>query len=620
MNTVAYLLLAAGAGIAIGWWLRGRFALDGTRMEAELRDQVRARDAELGALRHELATAGEARASAVVAKEAAEDRALAALREKGEAEAALTVTRDKSSDQAMALATAEAAAAAQATLVASLQETMADQRRVNEQAATAATNELTRATSALDQSRKDLAEATAKLATATAELAAREQSLRETQAALTELRTARAAETTKAEMDLRGLETKLRENGAALATADAQLKAEKNTTTTLKSERDSLSIDRTRGQEEYAALKQRVGELETEKTFLNERIMAERKQVESIQEKFRAEFEAISNKLLVDSSSKFDKQSSESLTKLLEPLRENLTQFRTSLEATRTEAASQNAVLRDTILRIGSEAANLTKALKGDAKVLGNWGENMLDQLLEKSGLQRDVHYRRQSGERDEGGDMKYLDVVVNLPEGRNLVIDSKVSLRAFEEAMNGTDDKERATLIDQHVEATRRHFRTLGDKRYHEIHGINAPDFVLMYIPIEAAYFAALAREPGLFAEAFDRNVVLITNSTLLATLRTVSGVWKLADQQRNALEIADRGGKLYDKFVGFIGDMQAVGKALDSGHQAWEAANNKLYQGPGNLVRQAEMLKSLKVKAAKALPIELIEQAGAEAPPALN
>jgi DNA recombination protein RmuC len=308
------------------------------------------------------------------------------------------------------------------------------------------------------------------------------------------------------------------------------------------------------------------------------------------------------------------------LTKLLEPLRENLAQFRASLETTRTEAASQNAVLRDTILRIGSEAANLAKALKGDAKVLGNWGENMLDQLLEKSGLQRDVHYRRQSSARDETGDLRFLDVIVSLPEGRNLVIDSKVSLRAFEEAMNGTDEKTRASLIEQHVDATRRHFRALGEKRYHEIHGINGPDFVLMYIPIEAAYFAALAQAPGLFGEALEKNVVLITNSTLLATLHTVSGVWRLADQQKNALEIAERGGKLYDKFVGFIEDMKDVGKALESGQQAWESANNKLHQGPGNLVRQAELLRGLKVKATKSLPGDLVEKAGPDEAPRLN
>jgi DNA recombination protein RmuC len=169
---------------------------------------------------------------------------------------------------------------------------------------------------------------------------------------------------------------------------------------------------------------------------------------------------------------------------------------------------------------------------------------------------------------------------------------------------------------LDRHVEATRRHIRELGDKRYHDTHGINTPDFVLMYIPIEAAYFSAIAREPALFAEGLERNVVLITNSTLLATLRTVSNVWRLADQQKNAIEIADRGGKLYDKFVGFIEDLGNVGEALNDGQRAWEAANNKLHTGAGNLVRQAEQLKSLGAKASKALPAALVEKAGPAEP----
>lgn len=364
-------------------------------------------------------------------------------------------------------------------------------------------------------------------------------------------------------------------------------------------------------QEQLIGVKTQNGKLEAEIQFLNERLATERKQIETIQDKFQSGFEAISNKLLVDNSSRFNQQSSESLSKLLEPLKNTLDEFKMSLDRTRNETATHSALLKDQISRIGTEAANLSKALKGDVKVLGNWGENMLDQILEKSGLQRGLHYRRQSGAKDAEGDQRFLDVIIDLPEKRNLIIDSKVSLRSYEESVNAVDDDARLVQLDKHVEAVRKHFRDLGGKRYQDIHGINAPDFVLMYVPIETAFFAAIAREPSLFAEALERNVVLITNSTLLATLRTVSHVWRLADQQKHVLEIADRGGKLYDKFVGFVDDLQAVGDALESGRSAWEATSKKLHTGTGNLVWQADKIKTLGAKATKALSRQLIEQA---------
>ncbi|MGA3284609.1 MAG: DNA recombination protein RmuC [Verrucomicrobiota bacterium] len=370
-------------------------------------------------------------------------------------------------------------------------------------------------------------------------------------------------------------------------------------------------------QEQLLALNQRNGELGAELKSLNERLTTERQQLETIQEKFRKEFEAVSNKLILDNASRFSQQSTESLGKLLTPLKETLGEFKTSLDTTRRETATHSALLKEQISRIGTEAANLSKALKGDVKVLGNWGENMLDQILEKSGLQKDIHYRRQRSAKDAEGDQRFLDVIVELPEKRNLVIDSKVSLRAYEESVNAPDDAAKLASLDRHVEALRKHFRDLGAKRYQDIHGINAPDFVLMYVPIEAAFFATIAREPGLFAEALDHNVVLITNSTLLATLRTVAHVWRLADQQKHVLEIADRGGKLYDKFVGFVEDLQAVGDALGRAREAWEAASTKLHTGSGNLVSQTEKLKQLGAKAAKSLPNALLEKASEDTPP---
>lgn len=362
--------------------------------------------------------------------------------------------------------------------------------------------------------------------------------------------------------------------------------------------------------------------LEAEVKFLNERLATERQQAAQMQEKFLKDFEAISNKLLVDNTNKFNQQSADSLGKLLTPLRESLGEFKISLDSTRNETAAHSALLKDQVGRIGAEAASLAKALKGDAKVLGNWGENMLEQILKLSGLQPDTHYWRQLGAKDAEGDQRFLDVVIKLPEDGSLVVDSKVSLRSYEAAVNATEDESRNAHLDRHVEAIRAHYRGLGGKRYQDLQGLKTPDYVLMYVPIEAAYFTALAREPGLFGEALVENVVIITNSTLLATLRTVASVWKLAVQQKNAQSIAERGGRLYDKFVGFVTDLQKVGDALGGAQRAFEDANNKLHTGGGNLVRQAEQMKALGARASRSLPSDLVEKAGAgesaAAPPA--
>lgn len=400
--------------------------------------------------------------------------------------------------------------------------------------------------------------------------------------------------------------------GRASAPADSRLEDELRQQVTQGEEKQRQLLEQLRG------LDKRNGELGAELKSLGERLTAERQQLETIQEKFRKEFEAVSNKLILDNASRFNQQSTESLGKLLAPFKETLGEFKTSLDTTRKETATHSALLKEQVSRIGAEAANLSKALKGDVKALGNWGENMLDQILEKSGLQRELHYRRQRGAKDVEGDQRFLDVVVDFPEKKgSLIIDSKVSLRAYEESVNAADDAARLAGLERHIEAIRKHFKDLGAKRYQDIEGMKTPDFVLMYVPVEAAFFAAIAAEPGLFSEALDRNVVLITNSTLLATLRTVAHVWRLADQQKHVLEIADRGGKLYDKFVGFVEDLQAVGDSLGKARKAWEDATTKLHTGSGNLVSQTEKLKQLGAKAAKSLPNTLLEKASEETPP---
>ncbi len=365
--------------------------------------------------------------------------------------------------------------------------------------------------------------------------------------------------------------------------------------------------------EQLLAAEKSRGDLDAKVTFLNERLATERAEVEKVSEKFRKEFESISNRLLVENSNHFNQQSSDHLEKILNPLRENLKDFRSRLEEAYSETGKQNAVLKDQISRIGLEAANLARALKGDVKVLGNWGEQRLDQLLEKSGLQLGVHYERQQSATDaEAGQQRFLDVIVKLPEGKHLVIDSKVSLVNYEAHFNAPDDVARALHLEKHIENIRKHMRDLAGKRYQDLYALgSSPDFVLMYIPLESAFFAAVAQDPDLFSDALGKNVVLITNSTLLATLRTVAHVWRLAAQQENAAEIARRGGALYDKFVGFIADLEGVGKSLGDSQRQYDEAMKKLHQGRGNLVRQAEELKTLGAKASKSLPVPLLEKA---------
>jgi DNA recombination protein RmuC len=409
----------------------------------------------------------------------------------------------------------------------------------------------------------------------------------------------------------------LAEAKSELASTGVLWEAERKARNQLAQEHQEARVKFDRLQAELLEQRRLNGELTVKVSSLEEKLATQRQEIEGIQQKFQKDFEAIANKLLKDNASHFGQQSAEGLDKLLAPLRDNLKDFKLKLDTVQQETATHSALLKEQISRIGTEAANLSKALKGDVKVLGNWGENMLDQILERSGLQLGVHYRRQSAAQDEAGDQRFLDVVVELPEGRHLVIDSKVSLKAYAEYVNCPDEPARDRHLEAHVDCLRTHFKGLGTKRYQESPGISTPDFVLMYVPIEAAFFAAVGREPGLFSEALERNVVLITNSTLLATLRTVAHVWRLADQQKNALEIAARGGRLYDKFVGFIDDLRAIGVALDTAREVWDEANKKLHQGGGNLVGQVEKLRALGVKASKRLPAELTDQAEPEGAP---
>jgi DNA recombination protein RmuC len=329
-------------------------------------------------------------------------------------------------------------------------------------------------------------------------------------------------------------------------------------------------------------------------------------------------FKLVSSQLLEQQSQKLTTQNQSNLDALLGPLREQLGEFRKRVDEVYDKESRERGLLTAEIgtlknlnQRISDDATNLTRALKGDVRAQGAWGELVLERLLEASGLQRGLHYDTQVVLRDEDGGKPRPDVIVHLPEKRDLIIDAKVSLTAYERYCAATDDGERAEQLSAHLSSLRMHVKQLAERRYSDLPGVNSLEFVLMFVPVEAAYIEAVHGDDSLHAFALDKQVVIVTTSTLLATLRTVSSLWRFDDRNRNAVEIADRAGKLYDKFAGFIDDLQEVQDKFDAARRALASASGKLSSGRGNLLGQVEKLRELGAKASKTLPPELVESA---------
>ncbi len=334
------------------------------------------------------------------------------------------------------------------------------------------------------------------------------------------------------------------------------------------------------------------------------------------------QFKNLAQEILEDKSKRFTDQNRTSLEALLNPLREQIGGFQKRVEDVydkesrdRVSLLKEIHTLRDLNQRVAEDAVNLTRALKGSTRTQGAWGELVLERVLEQSGLAKGREYELQVSITGEDGRQR-PDAIVHLPDSKDVVIDAKVSLVAYERYVSAEDDVARAQALREHVASLRTHIRTLGDKAYHQLPGVRSLDFVLLFVPVEPAYMEALRAEPALFAEALERNIGLVNPTTLLTTLRMVQNVWRFEHQSRNAQEIARRAGDLYDKFVGFVQDVQTVGSRLESTQKAFDAAQNKLVSGRGNLVKRAEDLKALGVEASKALPAELVEQARAELP----
>lgn len=350
---------------------------------------------------------------------------------------------------------------------------------------------------------------------------------------------------------------------------------------------------------------------------LEEKLKTQKQELEELQSRFNKEFENLANRILDEKSQKFTEQNRINLDIILNPLKEKIKDFEQKVEiAYKAEAAERNSLkgeiksLVELNKQISEEANNLAKALKGDTKKQGNWGEVILEKILERSGLVKDREYKTQVSTRNDYGDRQQPDVVIFLPDNKHIIIDAKVSLIAYEGFVNASSDEEREQRMKEHLSSVKNHIKILSEKSYQSSADFFSPDFVLLFMPIESSFSIAVQGDQELFSYAWDKKIVIVSPTTLLATLKTIESIWKQEKQTRNALEIADLGGKLYDKFVGFTEDLTMVGKKMDEAKSNYTEAMKKLSTGNGNLVKSTEKLKELGAKSSKSISPALIER----------
>lgn len=403
-----------------------------------------------------------------------------------------------------------------------------------------------------------------------------------------------------------------------LAALDSELTAKQDRVAQLASESGQY-------QQRVETLSEELGQLKVELreqqvTLDKERRSASEKLelLEKNRDALKQEFENLANRIFEQKSERFSQQSKTSLDSLLNPFRDQLQDFRKRVEDVYTTETRDRQALRSEIKslqelnrQITEEAANLTRALKGDKKIQGNWGELILERVLERSGLRKGVEYETQGSYRDEDNQLLRPDVIVHLPDQRNLVIDSKVSLVAYQQWVTADQEEERAAALKQHVEAVRNHIRALSEKDYSQLNGLHSPDFVLLFMPIEPAFVAAFQQDENLFAEAFERKIIVVTPTTLLATLRTIENIWRYERQSQNARRIADRAGAVYDKLRVFVEAMEKLGSQLHTAQGTYDNAMNTLTRGRGNLISQANRFVELGVRVKKELPKSIVDQA---------
>jgi DNA recombination protein RmuC len=385
----------------------------------------------------------------------------------------------------------------------------------------------------------------------------------------------------------------------------------------LKQKLEKVETEREEIRNEKELLNTELARRTTEFENLQQLNVKRDEEIELRQEQLRKDFELLATKILDEKSEKFTIQNKENIKSILNPLQEKIKTFEEKVDLTQKESISMHSALKtqleglkDLNQQMTKEATNLTRALKGDSKMQGNWGELVLERVLEKSGLEKDREYFVQQSFTLPDGSRVLPDVVLHLPDNKKMIIDSKVSLTDYERYINA-EDEDKGSFLKGHVNSIKKHVDQLSDKNYQDLYDIESPDFVLMFIPIEPAFAVVVNEDNSIYNKAFEKNIVIVTPSTLLATLRTIDSMWNNEKQQQNAIEIARQAGALYDKFEGLVTDLTGVGKKIDGAKSDYSAAMNKLVEGKGNLITSVEKLKKLGAKAKKSLPETYIKRA---------
>jgi DNA recombination protein RmuC len=386
----------------------------------------------------------------------------------------------------------------------------------------------------------------------------------------------------------------------------------------LETDKSTLQSELKNEREKSEKLNSEISSLKSDYSNLQTKLSEQKAEVEELQQKFTKEFENLANRIFKEKTDEFSKQSKTNLQEILNPLKDRIVEFQNKVEETNKESIRGHASLREQLSmlkdmnqQITQEAKNLTEALKGQSKTQGNWGEFILESILEKSGLVKGREYVVQESLTSESGRRLQPDVIIKLPENKSIVIDSKVSLVAYEKFVSSEDENQKTLALREHINSIRSHIKNLSSKNYQNLYQLESLDFVLMFMPIEPAFALAVQNDQSIFNDAFEMNIVIVSPSTLLATLRTISSIWRQENQNRNALEIARQAGSLYDKFVNFYTDLLDVGKKMDSAKDSYENAMKKIHDGRGNLISGVEKIKELGAKASKSLPPSSLDRA---------
>jgi DNA recombination protein RmuC len=618
-------IIGAFAGVFIGVllaWLftRSRVAaqIDAAVSKAEL-----SRNGELSELRERVRAADESRRADLAQLEAIQRQANN-LREE------LDTARDgmaKLEERSSRVPTLEAEKSALERKLESLNEDLsaANQHKVALQTQAERIPGLEKQVADLGQEREQLKRDLAELGkTHSARVASHEAEQAAHALAVEEVRTAKAAQAA-AESEVTRLKdglSELRElSQAQISRLDAELKAEREAHGLVRTTLAEVELARATATADVSRLENELTELRTRFVEESKAAAAQQQMLLQAKDTLSDQFKTLANDILEEKSKRFTEQNQLSLGQLLDPLKTQLHEFKGKVEEVyiqegkeRTALSEQVRMLAGLNQTLSQEAKNLTLALKGNAKTQGSWGELVLERVLEVSGLRKGAEYLVQESVHREDGSRAQADVVINLPEERSLVVDAKVSLVAYEAYASAESEDAREAEVKRHLASVRAHIQGLSSKKYQELYGIKSLDFVLMFVPVEPAFMLAVTHDNGLFMDAWNKNVLLVSPSTLLFVVRTVAHLWRQEAQSRNAQEIAKRGGELYNKLFGFVTDLELVGKRLNSAREAYDDAYKKFATGSGNAIRQAEMLCELGVKPTKRLPSALVEKASGD------